>query len=239
MQFALPSIQTFKTLAETEKRLLHEREILIRDSFTPAETAVYIMILIAFSTSIIAADPRSFWSLGTFIILAPLCIANTKLHELVHPFQIDHLLIRYGLLLLPAVLIALQFMIGLIFPTTETLQIKEEIFYIFTDTSKWLPVSTLPNKLSTTITLFGFISIFILSLSLYVIPKSTIFFKRLLPKLCALAVFTAIIGYLQKGAGLSEPLPPWVPVKRTSLLSSHTMATGQPSPAFGPQPVRL
>lgn len=193
-------------MTEPLKRPLHEREILVRDSFTTAETAVYLMILLAVCVSLITADPRSFWLLGTMIILAPLSIANTKLHELVHPFQIDHLWLRYGLLLLPAILIALQYMVGIIFPTTETLQIKKEVFIILTDSSKWLPVSTLPSKLSTTLTLFGFISIFVLSLSLFIVPKSIIFFRRLLPKLCFLAVLAAVIGYLQKAAGLSKSI---------------------------------
>lgn len=163
------------------------------------------MTLLAVGISIIAADPRSFWLLGTMIILVPLCIANTKLHELVHPFRIDHLWRRYGLLLLPAILIALQYMAGITSLTTETLQIKEEVFFILTDSSKWLPASTPPSKLTTTLTLFGFISVFIVSLSLFIVPKSIIFFKRLLPKICFLAVFAAIIGYLQKTFGLTKP----------------------------------
>lgn len=193
-------------MTEPQKRPLHEREILVRDSFTPAESAVYFIILLAVSVSIIAADPRSFWLLGTLIILAPLSIANTKLHELVHPFQIDQLWLRYGLLLLPAILITFQYLVGIISPTTETLQIKEDVFFILTGASKWLPVSTLPSKISATITLFGFISVFILSLDLYIVPKSTLFFKRLLPKLCFLAVLAAVIGYLQKIAGLGKPI---------------------------------
>ena len=193
------------TLTKVSRKLT-ERELLARDSFTPAELALYCSLILTFSVSVVAADPRSLWILGTAIIFAPLSIANIKFHEIVHPFQIDHLWLRYGLLLIPAFLIALQYIIGLMFPTTEIFQFKKEVFHILSEKSVWLPANTLPEKITTTITLFGFISIFIITLNLFIIPKSLVFFNRLLPKLCFLAVSFAVLGLIQKGLKIDKPL---------------------------------
>ncbi|CAI8272876.1 MAG: Uncharacterised protein [Opitutia bacterium UBA7350] len=186
---------------ELETRPLTEREILTRDSFTPAEISVFVMILMAFIASILAAEPRNLWSIGIYIILAPLSIATVKLHEIVHPFKIENLWRSYALLLLPAPCIILQFTIGLIFPTIESLQIEQEVYYVLTDTSQWLPATALSEAIKTTITFFGFISIFVICLNLYIIPKSLIFFKNLLSKLCLLAAFSAVVGFIYKALG--------------------------------------
>lgn len=188
-----------------ETRPLTERELLVRDSFTLAELALYWMIFVTFSVSLITADPRSLWALGVPLIFAPLSIANVKLHEIVHPFKIDRLWLRYGLLMLPATLIALQYIVGLIFPAIETFQFKKEVFRILSEQSTWVPVNALPGKISTTIILFGFISIFIVTLNLFIIPKSLIFFNRLLPKLCFLASTSAVFGLFLKGLKISKP----------------------------------
>ena len=188
-----------------ETRPLTDREILVRDSFTSAELALYFTILVMYTVSVIAADPRSLWTIGVVLIFAPLSIANVKLHEIVHPFKIDHLWLRYGLLMLPATLIALQYIVGLIFPATETFQFKKQVFRILSEQSAWLPVNTIPGKLTTTITLFGFISIFVVTLNLFIIPKSLIFFHRLLSKLCFLAATSAVFGLLLKGLKIVKP----------------------------------
>lgn len=190
---------------EPQKRPLTEREILLRDSFTAAEFAVFAIVLLAYTVSILTAGPRSFWALGTYIILAPLSIATVKLHEIVHPFKIEHLWRRYALLLIPVLCLAFQHTIGLIFPTIESLQIDKEAYYVITEKSAWLPVSTPPNTFKTTLTLFGFISIFILSLNLYFIPKSLVFFNKLLAQLCLFAVVCTVVGILYKVLGSNQP----------------------------------
>jgi hypothetical protein len=183
---------------------LHEREILLRDSFTHAELATYIMILTAVGASIILADPRSFWILGFYLILAPLSVANIKFHEIVHPFKIENLWIRYSLLIIPAILISLHYIVGTIFPANETFELNDKLYYILNERSKWLPSSIQQTKLTTTITFFAFISIFLVSLNLFIIPKSRYFFNRLLSKLCLLAVLAALFGYFQKLLGLTK-----------------------------------
>lgn len=182
---------------------LHEREIFIRDTLTPAESSSYLLIILTSAFIFLCANPANFWLLGFLLITAPLSIAIIKLHQQTHPFFIDNLWLKYLRLSIPALYLLLHFIIGTISPNLEIVEINNTLYNQLTDAKAWLPSSS-GNTILKTITFFGFFAAYLVVLNLLIIPKSKAFFEKLLPKLCCIVIFVTLIGYVQKILGLSK-----------------------------------
>ena len=189
---------------EEEEIQLRPRDQLLRDTFTPAEGLLFCAILLAAVTSTWFADPRSFWVLGFFIIAGCSSIGIVKMHERTHPFFIDGLWIRFWLLSAPAWLIALQFTAGVLQDPFSQFEIENQLYLTITEVNHWLPISVTTN--TTWILVLSMGAIYIVSINLFIVPKSRSFFERILPWLCLNAVLAAILGYLQKAFELKSPL---------------------------------
>ena len=180
------------------------RDKLLRDNFTPAETLLFGVTIIMFYIVNWIGDPRSFWSLGSLIIVGCLTPVILKTHEQSHPFFIDLLWPKFWICTAPAWLLSLQFIIGLTQNPLDTLILGESIFNIIQPVNTLLPSSACDS--STLVTIFGFVAIYLLTSMLYIIPKSRSYFERILPLLCFSAVIVGVVGYIQKGLGLTKPL---------------------------------
>jgi hypothetical protein len=180
------------------------RDKLLRDNFTPAETLLFGVTLIMASMVNWIGDPRSFWLLGSLLILGCLTPVILKTHEQTHPFFIDLLWPKFWVCTAPAWIFLLQFIIGLTQNPLGTLIIGESIFNIVQPVNIWLPSSA--SDSSTLVTIFGFVAVYLLTSTLYIVPKSRSYFERILPLLCFGAVIVGAIGYIQKGLGLTKPL---------------------------------
>lgn len=189
---------------EEEEIQLRPRDQLLRDTFTPAEGLLFCTILLTAVTSTWFADPRSFWVLGCFIIAGCSSIGIVKMHECTHPFFIDGLWTRFWLLSAPAWLIALQFTAGVLQDPFSQFEIENQLYLTITEVNHWLPVSATTS--STWISVLGIGAIYIVSMNLFIVPKSRSFFERILPWLCLNAVLAAMLGYLQKALDLKSPL---------------------------------
>jgi hypothetical protein len=187
-----------------EEIQLRPRDQLLRDTFTPAERLLFAtMLLSVFITSWIA-DPRSFWVLGSCLIIGGFCPVILKTHEHTHPFFIDVLWTRFWLLSAPVWLIVLQFTVGVFQNPLVPINIKGAEYKTIIDVNPWLPISATTS--TTWITLFGMASVYIVSMNLFIVPKSRSFFERLLPWLCLNAVLIAVLGYVQKALSFDAPL---------------------------------
>lgn len=184
---------------------LHEREILIRDTFTPAELCSYVLIIVTSTFIFLGANPENFWLLGFLLITAPLSIALIKLHQQTHPFHVDNLWSRYFGLSIPALYLVFHYTVGIIFPNLESLEINDTLYYQLTETKSWLPSSS-ANTVLKTINFFGLFAAYLVALNILIIPKSFAFFERLIPKLCCIVALITLLGYMQKTLGLSQPL---------------------------------
>lgn len=149
-------------------------------------------------------DPRSFWLLGSMLIVGCLTPVILKTHEQTHPFFVDLLWPKFWICTAPVWALALQFIIGLTQNPLNILTIGESNFHIVDPINIWRPTSA--ANASTWVTVFGFCAIYLMVSSLYIIPKSRSFFERLLPWLCFGAVLVGVFGYIQKGLGLTKPL---------------------------------
>lgn len=187
-----------------EQTQLRPRDRLLRDTFTPAEGLLFWTILLSAVTSTWFADPRSFWVLGFFLIVGCGGPGILKMHQLTHPFFIDALWIRFWLFSAPAWLIALQFTAGALQDPLSQFEIENQPYLTITEVNHWLPVSVTTS--TTWILVLGIGAIYIVSMNLFIVPKSRSFFERILPWLCLNAVLAAILGYLQKTLGLNSPL---------------------------------
>ncbi|HKK19024.1 MAG TPA: O-antigen ligase family protein [Opitutales bacterium] len=181
------------------------RDKLLRDTFTPAETSLYCLILITANVAFWLADPRSYWLLGFFLIAASMTPIILKTHEHTHPFFVTFLWPKFWLCTAPVWLFLLQFALGLqqqpfgkiIFDGTEFIRFE-------VPPQAWLPVSTAAK--TTWPAALGFSAIYIVSVGLFLIPKSRAFFERLMPYLCLSAVLPALFAYIQHGMNAEEPL---------------------------------
>ncbi len=180
------------------------RDKLLRDNFTPAETLLFGVTLIMASMVNWIGDPRSFWLLGSLIIVGCLTPVILKTHEQTHPFFINLLWPKFWVCTAPAWIFLLQFIIGLAQNPLGTLIIGESIFNIVQPVNIWLPSSA--SDSSTWVTIFGFVAIYLLTSTLYIVPKSRSFFERILPLLCFSAVIVGVFGFIQKGLDLTKPL---------------------------------
>ena len=183
---------------------LRPRDKLLRDNFTPAETLLFGVTLIMASMVYWIGDPRSFWLLGSLIIVGCLTPVILKTHEHTHPFFIDLLWPKFWICTAPAWAFLLQFIIGLTQNPLSTLTVGDLVFNIVQPTNIWRPSSAADS--SAWVTIFGFVAIYLLTSTLYIVPKSRSYFERILPVLCFGAVIVGIIGFIQKGLGLTKPL---------------------------------
>ena len=180
------------------------RDKLLRDSFTPAEYLLFGVTLIMASLVNWIGDPRSFWLLGSLLIIGCLTPVILKTHEHTHPFFIDLLWPKFWICTAPAWIFSLQFIIGLTQNPLGTLIIGESIFNIVQPVNIWRPSSA--SDSTTWVTIFGFVAIYLLTSTLYIVPKSRSYFERILPLLCFSAVLVGVIGYIQKSLGFTKPL---------------------------------
>jgi hypothetical protein len=183
---------------------LRPRDKLLRDNFTPAEALLFGVTLIMASMVYWIGDPRSFWLLGSLLILGSLTPVILKTHEQTHPFFIDLLWPKFWICTAPAWIFLLQFIIGLTQNPLGTLALGELTFNIVQPVNIWRPSSAANS--STWLTIFGFVAIYLLTNTLYIVPKSRSYFERILPWLCSGAVLLGVFAYIQKGLGLTKPL---------------------------------
>lgn len=191
-------------MQDTPEPKIRPRDILLRDTFTPAEALLFWTILITVTVASWVSDPRSFWVLGFFLIAGVFCPIILKTHEQTHPFFVDFLWPRFWALSAPVWIIALQFTVGILQNPLVQTEIGNELFLTVKDVNHWLPVSAATQ--TTWISALGMASIYIVAMNLFIVPKSRSFFERLLPWLCLNAVLIAIVGYLQKALALKSAL---------------------------------
>lgn len=187
---------------EEEEIQIRPRDQLLRDTFTPAEGLLFWTVLLTAVVATWAADPRSFWVLGSFLIIGGFCPIILKTHEHTHPFFIDVLWPRFWLLSAPAWLLVLQFTAGVFQNPLHSIEVENQTFISLKAINHWLPTAT--SNHTTWIVMLGFGAIYILAINLFIVPKSRSFFERLLPWLCLNAVLIAIFGYLQKALGFES-----------------------------------
>ena len=180
------------------------REQLLRDNFTPAESALFAIILFLLLLVFCVGDPRSFWLLGSLLILGCLAPVILKTHEQTHPFFIDLLWPRFWASTAPAWIIAIQFTAGIFQNPYKTVAIGESYYHTLERVNIWLPTSLVGKETWHIIVSLG--AAYILTSSLYLVPKSRSFFERLLAWPCIGAVLLAILGFIQKGLGMAKPL---------------------------------
>ena len=149
-------------------------------------------------------DPRSFWLLGSLLILGCLTPVILKTHEQTHPFFVDLLWPKFWICSAPAWALALQFAIGLAQNPLSTRTIGETIFNTVDPVSIWWPASAADS--TTWVTISGFCATYLMLTLVYIVPKSRSFFERILPWLCFTAVLVGVFGYVQKSLGVAEPL---------------------------------
>jgi hypothetical protein len=183
---------------------LSPRDKLLRDNFTQAETTLFVVILAMALLVHWIGNPRSFWLLGSLLILGSLTPFILKTHEQTHPFFVDLLWRKFWMCTLPAWALTLQFIIGLTQNPLNTFPLADQSFHTLDTIQIWRPSSAADT--STWLTIFGLCAAYFLCSTLYLVPKSRSFFERLFPWLCLSAVTVGIFGYIQKGLGLIKPL---------------------------------
>ncbi len=188
----------------TNNDQLLPREKLLRDTFTPAETALFISLLIVCLAAFWIGVPRSNWLLGLLTILGCLTPMLLKQHEHTHPFFIDHLWRRFFWLISPACILAALHLLGLLQNPLVTFIADDSRWVTLREVNRWLPVSAAGGKASLSVT--GHIAVLLLAVPVFLIPKSRTFFERLMPWLCLFAVGIAIFGYMQDAFALESTL---------------------------------
>jgi len=183
---------------------LTERDKLLRDSFTAAESQLSLQLLLTAFIAFWLADPRSFWALGFFLISGGFCLFVLKTHEESHPFFIDLLWPKFWLYSAPIWCLILQSLVGLAQSPIQTIEIGERSFLALNSVNPWLPTTTVSG--TNWMSVLGFCSLYLTALNLFLVPKSRAFFEKVLPWLCLFAVLVSIVGYLQEGFNLTAPL---------------------------------
>ena len=163
----------------------------------------WLVVIVALATFLIG-DPRSSWLLGGLIILGMLTPAILKTHEHTHPFFVDKLWPLFWCCSLPVWVLLVQFATGLLQQPLTLIHSDQTDYFQLSPTAAWLPASTAAG--SAWVTLIGFCAAYLVALMIFLIPKSRAFFERLLPLLCSLAVSMTLLGYLQYGLGLANPI---------------------------------
>jgi hypothetical protein len=181
------------------------RDKLLRDTFTPAENLLFVLILITANVAFWLADPRSYWLLGFFLIAAAMTVVVLKTHEHTHPFFVTFLWPKFWLCAAPVWLLLLQFTIGLMQRPLGTMTLEGvEFVQLEIPRQSWHPVSMSAETAWPTV--LGFGAIYIVAVGLFIVPKSRAFFERLMPCLCISAVLVALLGYIQTGLDTTMPL---------------------------------
>ncbi|MGJ8653340.1 MAG: O-antigen ligase family protein [Opitutaceae bacterium] len=189
---------------KTPEPKLNARDKVLRDSFTIAEAQLFGQLILTVLVAFWVGDPRSFWGLGIFMISGGFCLFILKTHEATHPFFIDLLWPKFWLYTIPIWWVILQFCVGLLQNPIAEIEVGEEIYRLLEPTSSWLPISTVTT--TTWITVIGFCALYLISLNLYLIPKSRSFFEKTLPWFCLVAVLVCVFGYIQEVLSLQKPL---------------------------------
>lgn len=180
------------------------REKLLRDTFTPAESFIYRLVLIVCGFAFCFAGPRYGWALGGFLIAAPLCPIILKIHQSSHPFRVDLLWPRFWLITAPIWLLLLQLLLGLMQSPLQTVEIDSVAQLSLGPVNPWIPLTT--GGITHTLPLLSFGALYLVAANLFLIPKSHYFFERLLRLLCYWATLLAVFGYIQKALQLNAPL---------------------------------
>ncbi|MEO0510399.1 MAG: O-antigen ligase family protein [Verrucomicrobiota bacterium] len=180
------------------------RDILLRDTFTPAENLLFTTILITANLTFWLADPRSYWLLGLFLIAGGMTVVILKTHEATHPFFVNFLWPKFWLCTAPLWILLMQYLVGIFQDPVSTVRVGKEEFMHLEPVTSWLPIST--GSQSTWTTMLGYCAVYLVTINLFIVPKSRAFFERLLPWLCLSSVLVAIFGYIQEGLTLSAPL---------------------------------
>ena len=188
---------------EAEDRTLNARDKLLRDTFTPAELLLSITLLLCSAVAFWFAQPRSFWVLGFFLIAGIFTPVMLKTHERTHPFFVDLLWRRFWWLTIPIWWILLQSLVGIRQNPLTPIEINDAEFFRLDPVSIWYP--SLIDFADVWLPLLGFCSIYIVSINLFIIPKSRAFFERVLPWLCTSAVLVGVYGLLQKAMRAGAP----------------------------------
>lgn len=190
---------------ELSNEELLPRDKLLRDTFTLAEGFLFGLILMTANVIFWLADPRSYWLLGFFIIAGAMTPILLKTHEHTHPFFVTFLWPKFWLCTAPAWLILVWYIGGLFQQPFQAVTVANQT-YISLDMPdhSWLPAST--SAATAWPTVLGFCSIYLVTIGLFLVPKSRAFFERLMPYLCLSATLVAVYGYVQAGLGLSKPL---------------------------------
>lgn len=181
------------------------REKLLRDSFTLAEKLLFTLILSTATMAFWLADPRSNWLLGFLLIPAVMIFVLLKTHEYTHPFFITLLWPKFWLCTAPIWLLLLQFCVGMLQQPLHVFDWDGREFVLLElPRQSWLPVSIRPGN--TWLTVLGLGSIHLVAVGLFIVPKSRVFFEKLMPLLCGSAVLVAVFGYLQKALETTRPV---------------------------------
>lgn len=189
---------------EPEDRNLNARDKLLRDSFTPAETLLACTLLLTSTVAFWISQPRSDWVLGVFLIVGGLTPVLLKTHEHTHPFFVDLLWRRFWWLSLPVWWILAQSAIGISQNPIAAITINGSEYTELSAINIWRP--SLIDLRSNWLTILGFCAIYLVSINLFIIPKSRAFFEKVLPWLCTSATMVCVMGLLQKASGLRAPL---------------------------------
>lgn len=163
----------------------------------------WLMAFVATATFLIG-DPRSSWLLGGLIILGALTPAILKTHEYTHPFFVDKLWPMFWLCTAPLWLVLTQFALGFLQRPIASITVDKTDFFYLESIRIWQPTAAAEG--GDWITALGFAAAYLTTLLLFLIPKSRVFFERLLPPLCGGAVFIAVLGYVQQALGLERPI---------------------------------
>lgn len=183
---------------------LSPREILTRDTFTSAETAVFTMVVLLLALASWLPPAAYWWVFGMGLILAALNPAVARLHELTHPFFISHLWRKWFLLQLPFWLLLVYYLMGLLNPSLQpigTTTNQQELLALAPPSAHW---PTVPSAGVGWQLIGQFAGAYLVSVMLFMVPKSRAFFLRLLPWLGLNAVLLALLGYLQRAFGIEK-----------------------------------
>jgi hypothetical protein len=183
---------------------LEQRDQLLRDSFTPAETLLFWILLITCTVGFCLAEPRSYWLLGFFLIAGCLTPFVLKTHEHTHPFSVTGMWPKFWLYTFPVWFACLQFTVGLLHDPIKAVRVGESIFPALEKGSPFLPSTT--GIESSWLSLLGLSAIYLIAIDLFIVPKSRVFFERLLPWLCLGSVLVCIFGFIQAAIDLDAPL---------------------------------
>ncbi|MGB0416147.1 MAG: O-antigen ligase family protein [Coraliomargarita sp.] len=189
---------------EPEDRNLTARDKLLRDSFTPAEILLSGTLLLSTTIAFWFAQPRSPWVLGFFLIAGGFTPVLLKTHEHTHPFFVDLLWRRFWWLTIPVWWILAQSAIGISQNPIERIQINGAEYLNLAPVNIWRP--SLVDLPEVWLPVLGFGSIYLVSINVFIIPKSRAFFEKVLPWLCTSAGLLAAAGLLQEAIGFQAPL---------------------------------